>query len=99
MTTQIDGRKTIQPPTTLQATPIRESSRRLLVNLFLTTRRSAHSGFHKTLAYIVDYCEKNKIPYKLTAVPTQGYLIERISTAEYFNPTYYGGNISERKTR
>ena len=84
--TKVDGRQTIQSPSILQARPIREANRKLLVDLFLTSGKSVHSKLHGTLAYIIDYCEKENIPYILTAAPSQGYLLERMSTENYFTP-------------
>lgn len=76
---KIDGRRTVKSPIILQAFPIREGTRRLIVDGFLKEGRSTHSRIHATLAYTIDYCEKNHIPYKLTAIPGRGYLIERIN--------------------
>lgn len=79
----MDKRKKAQSPTSLQGHPIREGPRQNLINGFLKEGKSNHSGLHQTLSYIIEYCEENKIPYRLTAYPRQGYLIERIPALEY----------------
>lgn len=38
---------------------------------------SQHSGMAMGVPFIVNYCEKNKIPYVLKAYPGQGYYIEK----------------------
>ena len=47
------------------------------IQRFLSSGRSDHSKNALLIAYIIDYCETNKIPYVLNAAPKYGYSIER----------------------
>lgn len=47
---------------------------------------TTHSGRAQTLPYVMRRCEREKIPYKLTAVPGQGYHIEPWKDAPVVDP-------------
>lgn len=66
-------------------------TRSLKVLQVLDTKRSAkqiikqfeidgythHSKNHGLLGHVIEYCEEKKIPYRITAVPGHGYIIEK----------------------
>ena len=70
-------RRKVHIPVILECKPILESSKEELIREFLRVGCSFHSPRHDTLGYIIEYCEEHKIPYRLTAVPTKGYMISK----------------------
>lgn len=52
------------------------------IDSFLSSSNSSHSPQALILPYIINYCEKHKIFYCLTAWPTVGYHIRRIDAAQ-----------------
>lgn len=50
---------------------------REIINEFNRVGHTSHSGRRHCLGYIIEYCERNLIPYKLTARPGVGYYIEK----------------------
>lgn len=55
-----------------------DRDRNLALKSFIEKGHSQHSGMGLFLPFILNYCEENSIPYKLTAHPKLGYYIERI---------------------
>jgi hypothetical protein len=58
-------------PAVIQVARARE-----LVNMFMQSKVSEHSGRGSTLWVLVEYCKHNKIDYCLTGTPSEGYIIE-----------------------
>lgn len=53
-----------------------------IIAAFEQTGKSTHSGLAGTLPFIINHCEEQAIPYRLTAQPGVGYFIERIPVGE-----------------
>ena len=49
-----------------------------IIEAFVAKGSSVHSGTAGTLWVVVRYCESNRIPYQITAVPDYGYQINII---------------------
>lgn len=55
----------LQAPNILQAQPIMDYNRRMLIDGLIRTGQAVHSRFHGTLAYLIDFCEQMGIHYTL----------------------------------
>lgn len=60
-----------------EARPLRKSQQKLIWDLFMGGGTS-HSALAQTLPYVMQRCEEEGIPYRLTAQPGAGYYIEPI---------------------
>jgi hypothetical protein len=56
---------------------ITNASHQRLIDQFNETGSSQHSANATTLQYVIDYCEENKIAYRVTCMPGAGYFIEK----------------------
>ncbi len=45
---------------------------------FLSAGCTSHSSRAQTLPYIINRCQKEGVPYRLTAQPGLGYMVERV---------------------
>jgi hypothetical protein len=72
-----DGRKRADVPVVFKPGRARNGQIQNTIDAFLHKGTSTHSRHHILLAYIIDYCEKNRIDYALFAYPGQGYTIIR----------------------
>ena len=65
-----------------QARKIPESLRKAAWFVFTSNRGSTHSAGAAMLPSIINRCEKEQLPYQLTALPGVGYSIRLLSPAE-----------------
>lgn len=80
-----DGRVKVQPTIVLPFTKpigVTRGQARMLIDSFRQSGNSAHSGMGGTLWVILSWVQYQKIPYRLTAHPRQGYYVERIEPSE-----------------
>lgn len=56
---------------------ITNATHQLMIDHFNETGSSQHSQNATMLQYVIDYCEENKIAYRVTCVPGAGYIIEK----------------------
>lgn len=59
--------------------------KKIIIEAFERTGNSNHSGAGHTLGIVLQYCEENKIPYRLTAYPGMGYVIEKYTSMGKIN--------------
>lgn len=57
--------------------PVSKEAAKRTIKAFEHAGSSNHSSNAATLPIVVEHCERNKIPYRLTAVPGLGYFIEK----------------------
>ncbi len=77
-----DGRRKVGrllwlPNTTRHA--VTNSVARGMIDRFMATGHSTHSGTGATLWVLLVWCQSHEVPYTLRAEPGFGYYIERIS--------------------
>lgn len=60
-------------------TAVTYSTARMLIDAFVRTGVSIHSGQGATLWVMLEWLHDQKIPYQLKAVPEEGYYIERMA--------------------
>lgn len=75
---KLDGRKRAVVPVVLAPrTRTTNAQVRSVISAFDAAGATFHSGRHTMLVYVIDHCERNKIPYTLKAQPGEGYFIQR----------------------
>jgi hypothetical protein len=81
ITKGLDGRKNAPPA---DPYPTKTNHRvtvaqvRTVIFGFESTGSTQHSDLRMFLPYIIEHCERNRIPYRLTAKPGLGYFIEKV---------------------
>lgn len=76
-----DGRRLVHPyPGMLgvMSKPLRRSQCRALIAMFERDGQSVHSSMGSTLWVILEHCASQRIPYRLTARPRVGFLVEKL---------------------
>lgn len=62
-----------------------------IIEQFEETGTSTHSANGSTLPYIIEYCERSNIPYRLNSFPGKGYVVEKLVSSN-INSTLFEGN-------
>lgn len=74
-----DGRNKVQPTFEFPGTrgiAIGKATAREMIDRFLSSGHSTHSGAGGTLWVLLEYCQAARIAYRLRAAPGAGYYVE-----------------------
>lgn len=59
------------------------SQGRRMIERFLASEGTNHSGMGATFWIIIAYCQHTQTPYRLTAIPGRGYRVEYAKELEF----------------